>query len=221
MYHTRTSCNCCVSVCPFAPPRNGIDNGAWNYTAGLIASAHVPFDPGFGAALMTYLVNATVADIGAGVGQLGFFLKQHNSSIEWHGFDGGYNIEDLYAARMPLNGYKDYVVPKVCWIDASKPFTLPQQPDWVVSIEVGEHIPKSGEATFIDNIVKNCRVGAILTWAVEGQGGYKHVNCRNNDYVIKQMQERGMKYDAEKSMFFRTTVRNLYWLKNTIMVFKK
>ena len=203
------------------PPKFGIENGAWNYTKEVIAYYHVAFDPGFGKALMTYLQGATVADIGAGVGQFGFFLKQHNSDIKWHGFDGGYNVQDLYGQHTPLNGYENYTVPKVCWVDASKPFTLPNKPEWVVSIEVGEHIPKSREAVFLDNIVHNCRVGAVLTWAVVGQGGYKHVNCQNNDYIIEQMRTRNMTYDAAESTRFRQTVTNLPWLRNTIMVFKK
>ena len=208
-------------ACPFTPPSNGTASGAWNYTRELIESQHVPFDTGFGHALIAYLGKATVADIGAGVGQLGAFLMQHNSSVQWRGFDGGHNVEHLHGLNVSLRNHSGYIVPKVCWIDASQPFRLRQRPDWVISIEVGEHIPKSREATFLDNLVKNCRVGVILTWAIRAQLGYQHVNCHDNEYIINRMFERGMTYDERLSVLFRSTVNKLPWLANTIMVFKK
>lgn len=52
------------------------------------------------------------------------------------------------------------------------------------SFEVGEHILAEFENNFIKNIADNARKGIIMSWALVGQGGYKHVNERNNDYII-------------------------------------
>ena len=73
----------------------------------------------------------------------------------------------------------------------------------------------------MDNLARLCRKGVILTWAVERQPGFHHVNCRNNDYVIAQMERRGFKYDKPQSMHFRKSVKALWWLRRTIMVFLK
>ena len=51
--------------------------------------------------------------------------------------------------------------------------TLPQYGlplyDWVMSLEVAEHIPQDYEAIFIDNIVRHAREGVVLSWAVPGR----------------------------------------------------
>ena len=115
-----------------------------------------------------------------------------------------------------------YVVPKVCWMDASVRLPpLKQTFDWTISVEVGEHIDKKYESIFLDNLVALCRRGVILTWAVPGQAGFRHINCQNNDYIIEQMEQRGLTYDEKQSMHFRKSVTSLKWLRRTIMVFWK
>ncbi|KAK7004434.1 hypothetical protein BgiMline_005954, partial [Biomphalaria glabrata] len=37
--------------------------------------------------------------------------------------------------------------------------------DWVLSIEVGEHIPPQYEDTYLDNLARHAREGLILSWA--------------------------------------------------------
>ena len=49
--------------------------------------------------------------------------------------------------------------------DLSRAQTLGARADWVVSLEVGEHIPPSGEAAFLANIRAHARVGAVLSWS--------------------------------------------------------
>ena len=92
--------------------------------------------------------------------------------------------------------------------------------DWVMSLEVGEHIPKEYEANFIYNIHKHNTRGVIVTWAVEGQRGQGHVNCRNNDYIKKTFDNLGYHNDLENEASLRQCA-SVPWFKNTIMVFKK
>ena len=210
------------NFCPFKPPANATNSGGWNYTAAMIKQNHCKFDPGFGGELVSFLGRATLVDVGAGVGQLGHFLQKHPSNITWFGFDGGYNIESLRGRHLAVRDDRTHVVPKVCWMDASVPLPDTEQTfDWTLSVEVGEHIARQHEAVFMDNLARLCRTGVILTWAVEGQGGFHHVNCRNNDYIIAQMERRGFKYDEPQSMHFRKSVTDLGWLRGTIMVFWK
>jgi tryptophanyl-tRNA synthetase len=61
----------------------------------------------------------------------------------------------------------------------------------------------------------------IISWAVEGQGGSGHVNCKNNDYIIAQVVDRGFKYNTEASDALRKSATNASWFSYTIMVFDK
>ena len=71
------------------------------------------------------------------------------------------------------------------------------------------------EQIYIDNLCNASKKDIILSWAVEGQGGDGHVNCRNNDYVIKEMSLRGFMLDIELSRFLREKCTS-WWLKETI-----
>ena len=57
--------------------------------------------------------------------------------------------------------------------------TLPQYGlplyDWVISLEVAEHIPAESEAIYLDNIVRHAREGVVLSWAVPGNDLFLYV----------------------------------------------
>lgn len=92
--------------------------------------------------------------------------------------------------------------------------------DWVMSLEVAEHIPKKYEEAFLDNIDGMNRQGIILSWAIPGQGGHGHVNERPNDYVVDVMISRGytLNLGAIKALREAST---LPWFGGTIMVFER
>jgi hypothetical protein len=48
--------------------------------------------------------------------------------------------------------------------------------DWIVSLEVAEHIPSQFESVYLDNVFRHAREGIILSWAVPGQNGLSHVD---------------------------------------------
>jgi hypothetical protein len=210
-------------ACPFSPPAASDyrqQNGGWFYTQAVVQREHVAFDPGFGAALSIFLGTASVYDIGAGVGQLAVCFHLLQSKVDYMGFDGGNNIESLWGRNWPVNGNSHHVIPSICWIDASLPISLPPR-DWVISIEVGEHIPFPSESQFLDNLAQLSSKGVILSWAVPGQGGRWHVNERSNAYIIAQMGKRGLWYDDAITMALRRTVQAHLYLQKTLMVFRK
>jgi len=146
----------------------------------------------------------SVADFGCGLGD---YVKALNAAgIPAEGFDGNPYTPEL------SDGY-GYVQ------DLSLPFTLNRQYDWVISLEVGEHIPYRFETNFIENLVRHGKKGIILSWAIKGQGGYGHVNCRNNPYIKKKMESYGLVNDVKAEKYLR---KNSFfpWFKNTIMVFR-
>jgi len=100
--------------------------------------------------------------------------------------------------------------------------TLPQhwlpRYDWVLSMEVLEHISVQHETTVLDNIDRAAGYGAVLSWASPGQGGFKHVNNRPAEYLNKVMTTRGFRLDLPASKKLRA-VAELPWLKRNLMIF--
>ncbi len=157
----------------------------------------------------------TMLDIGAGVGQYGCFFKSQNASIDWQGYDGAENIESF------TNGW-------VKWIDVTDgSFDTITPPgfvaDWVMSLEVGEHIPPTATESMIDLLDKHNKYGVILSWAVPGQAGHHHINTKTLSEVVAIMAKRGYSQDKWCSDFQKEgRVQAQYpWFQNAFMVFKR
>jgi cyclopropane fatty-acyl-phospholipid synthase-like methyltransferase len=148
-------------------------------------------------------------DIGCGIGQYGhFFSLQNPGKVQWTGYDGALNVEDFtrgFVQQMDFSQKQD--------IDGS-PF------DWVMSLEIGEHVPAQFEDILLGNIDSHNKCGAIVSWAVPGQGGHSHVNERMNQYIIDKFTRLGYEFDSKASQ----TARGLAiypWFRNTFMIFHK
>lgn len=140
----------------------------------------------------------SIMDVGCGDGS-------YTKHLRAHGFD---------AEGYDANPY----TPEGCYIaDFSEPQYLDVH-DAVLCLEVGEHIPADYEPVFLDNLVRHAEKLIILSWAVPGQGGFGHVNERDNEYVIKRMNERGWNIDQSSTDFVRNQAA-IAWFKNTVMVF--
>lgn len=66
-------------------------------------------------------------------------------------------------------------------------------------MQIGEHVPSSFVYIVVDNNDRNNHCGALVSWAVPGQGGHSHVNERPNDWGMNQFTRRGYVYDEEAS----------------------
>ena len=92
----------------------------------------------------------------------------------------------------------------------------------VISLEVGEHIPKEYEQIFLDNLNRHCEDLLITSWAIRGQGGYGHVNLLNNDEIIPKIEALGFTHLKELSNAARSIIADdCHWFRDTIMIFKK
>jgi cyclopropane fatty-acyl-phospholipid synthase-like methyltransferase len=181
------------------------DLGYWETTDG---TGHV-YDISIAAALCKYLADKkaiTVVDLGCGLGDYARAFKLAGLWVE--AYDGNPNTEAISEGTGKV-------------LDLSKPFYLGKKFDVVMSLEVGEHIPAEFEDVFISNITKHAKKHLIISWAVEGQGGDGHVNCKNNDYIIGQIVDRGFKHNAKDSQTIKNAATNASWFSYTIMVFDK
>lgn len=106
------------------------------------------------------------------------------------------------------------------FLDLSVPiYHLPKY-DWVITMEVAEHIPKEFESIFLDNVVHHAKEGVILSWAKPGQDGFSHINNQALDYVIAQMEFRNFKWNKELSEKIKKAA-TLFWLKDNLNVFER
>ena len=101
----------------------------------------------------------SVYDFGAGLGWYGKALLANDtdgySVTSYTAFDGAENVDLIFP-----DGFVKH-------LDLSQPIRLPPK-DWVLSLEVGEHIPAAYEKTFIENLHRHNKKGIVLSWAVEG-----------------------------------------------------
>lgn len=166
------------------------------------------YDPCLGNAIATFLESEdafTLVDFGCGLGNYSQLFISKGFSVE--AYDGNPDTPFLTGG---IGKVLDFGVP----VDLGKQF------DWVISLEVGEHLPKEFETIFIENLVRHCDKGIILSWAVVGQGGYGHFNCQNNDYVKDVMEHYGLVPDVDAENYLRAGA-SVSWFKNTVMVFRK
>lgn len=90
-----------------------------------------------------------------------------------------------------------------------------------ISLEVGEHIPSEKSDAYLDNLT-SFGGDIIMSWAVPGQAGVGHINCRPMEWVMDKMLERGYVLEHDKTDELRECVKGCHcsWFVNTLMYFK-
>jgi SAM-dependent methyltransferase len=152
-------------------------------------------------------------------------LTNGMESITDIGCGNGTYVKAFLAEGIPAIGYDgNPMTPELtnslCHVvDFSMPVDLDPS-EFVLCLEVGEHIPVEFEQIFLDNIARVSSKYVLLSWAVEGQYGIGHVNCRNNYYIIRQMFNRGFRHSKIISASLRKK-STLPWFKNTLMFFAR
>jgi hypothetical protein len=131
--------------------------------------------------------------------------------------DRGYeNLHGVEGEALPFFEFSDISVR-----DLTQPFQL-DDIGHSICIEVGEHIPQEFADQFIKNIANNTSRKLIISWAIPGQDGIGHVNCKHNVWVIDRFEALGFKLDAEDTIEIRQHVdNNMSYLRNTLMIFNK
>ena len=147
----------------------------------------------------------TILDVGCGTGFYTRYLRRGGRFCL--GYDGNPHTHLLSERQC---GRADF----------SRPQHLDKF-DWVLSLEVGEHIPPKYERIFINNLHRHNERGIVLSWAIPDQGGDGHVNCRSNEYIKGIFASLGYSNDLEAEAELRRAATNCYWLADTLMVFRR
>lgn len=170
-----------------------------------------------GALLGALFANQSVLDLGCGLGQYGKFFADRFPSVRWLGIDGAERVEEL------TNGHVRFAD-----LTEGLPLFAQQRWDWVMSLEVAEHVPRSGEAVFVHNLLRYAEKGVILSWAPPPErnrkdNGHHHVSCQTNEYVTCALGLLGMSPDYELQERLRTALiqsRECPWLIPSVMSFR-
>lgn len=180
-----------------------LESGAWTQET---ADAIHQSSPNLAKFLIGYLSkDRPVFDFGCGIG---YYLHE----LAKEGF------ECVGVEGFQLN---NFLHDDVLVHDLSKPFSMGEQ-GHVISLEVGEHIPKEGEQNFLDNIARNCNGKLIFSWALPNQPGVGHINCQPQRYIIREVERRGFKYLESKSLEVRKLMEdNVDWFRRTLLIFKR
>ena len=169
-------------------------------------------DEGLSLSIANFLlsVNAnSVIDIGCGNGH--YVKKIRDNGIDCYGYDGNPHTEEITNGLCEI---ADFSVPQYLGIY-----------DWVLSLEVGEHIPKQYETTFIDNLHVHNKYGMIISWSIPEYGGAGHVNPKPNRIIIDEIRKLGYSYNLEETNKIRNSAAKYptpcYWFSETLFVFDK
>ncbi|KAK3607497.1 hypothetical protein CHS0354_031117 [Potamilus streckersoni] len=162
-------------------------------------------DKDLAKALAELFKGKSVASFGDGPGRYKQLIEGAGKGVIYDAYDGAPFCEETSEGRVK---FMDLTLPQ---------FGLPMY-DWVISLEVAEHIPKQFEGVYLDNINRHAREGVVLSWAVPGQGGYGHVNERFFDYVVKIMEKNELYFDREQSQVLQKAA-TVKWLKDNVNVY--
>ena len=127
----------------------------------------------------------SVTDLGAGVGQYGRHLMEQGMPRElYRGVDGAGNVEEASESLVRFGDLTERL--------------LLAPSEWVLSLEAGEHVPRSAESAFVTNLhALNC-AGIMLSWATLTQGGHGHVNNHDPAYTRRTFESLG--YDVDEAL---------------------
>ena len=148
-----------------------------------------------------------MASFGDGPGRYKQLLLETGKLKGYDAYDGAPFTEDTSEGRVT---FLDLTLPQ---------YGLPVY-DWIMSLEVAEHIPKQFESMFIDNIARHAKEGVVLSWAVPGQGGHSHVNNRPFEYVVSIMEQQGFKHVESESENLKKAA-TLGWLRRNTNVYRR
>jgi len=179
------------------------NKGIW---VGPAAAGYHMHDSPFAEALIEHLRTRgarNIADFGCG---LGLYVRDLRAAgFRAGGFDGNPSTRELTEGRCQQ-------------IDLSSELDLGTRWDWLLSLEVAEHIPLEFEMNFVGNLVRHACFGMVLSWG--NQAGEGHVNVKRREEVVRLFSEFGFHSVDADAAVLRGAAR-LPWLQDTVLVLER
>lgn len=156
--------------------------------------------------LLQMFKNKTVASFGDGPGRYKMEIEKYDTVQAFSAYDGAPFVSEVTEGR-------------VQFLDLSYPhYWLPTY-DWLMCIEVAEHVLPQHQAALLGNFRRHAREGIVLSWANPRQGGVGHVNALPQADVEKIMSRRGFTLDTVATAYLRTQASRQI-LKNNLQVYR-
>ncbi|PVD21810.1 hypothetical protein C0Q70_17612 [Pomacea canaliculata] len=170
------------------------------------SKAHL-FDQKMADSLGHFLSGQRVGSFGDGPGKYKEYLLQQGLVASYDAYDGAPFCENVTSGAVK---FMDLTLPQ---------FGLLVY-DWVVSLEVAEHVPARFEVVLVDNIARHARKGIVLSWAHPGQDGFHHVNNKSPEDVKRLLDEAGFHAHDNDSLSLRKS-STFFWFRENIFVFRR
>ena len=181
--------------------------GGWCRNASMENGGSHITDRGLVVELSRFFKHKTVGSFGDGPGLYKKHLLELKEVASYDAYDGAPYCHETSHGRVV---FLDLTVPQ---------YDIPLY-DWILSLEVAEHIPRAYESVYLSNLFRHAREGIVLSWAVPGQGGLSHVNNRPLEYVNGIMTRNGFEMDVNSSQKLQKA-STYSWLKQNIFVYRR
>ena len=180
------------------------DTGAWDPKEDYVYY----LDRGLLNRLGVLLAGSTVVEFGAGRGCYSDGLLAGGRHTKVTPYDGAPNVHNL------TGGF-------IAHADLTHRLRLGRA-NWVLCLEVAEHIPMKHEDTLLDNLDRHNAEGIILSWShISWPFGRGHINPRNKSYVESRFQLLGYVEDRNETEALSRAVSDFGWFKHSLHVFRR
>ena len=180
-------------------------HGGWCSTISGKNSSFHKTDISLAKELSSFFKNKAVASFGDGPGEYKVLIDSMKEVQIYTAYDGAPFAEET----------TNHVVK---YLDLSVPiYHLPLY-DWIISMEVAEHIPKEFEQIFINNLARHAKEGIVLSWSIVGQEGHSHVNNQNLPYVLQELEKRDFKMNENLTKRIKDAC-TFPWLQRNLYVY--
>jgi 2-polyprenyl-3-methyl-5-hydroxy-6-metoxy-1,4-benzoquinol methylase len=116
----------------------------------------------------------TLGDFGAGSGHYAKWLNDTGLMQAW-AYDGARGVEEVTKGA-------------VTWVNLCEHLDTQRRFDWVMSLEVAEHIPPQFSRQFLENIARHSRDVLAISWSDDDEG-IGHINVRTQEAFIREVNE--------------------------------
>eukprot|EP00931_Biecheleriopsis_adriatica_P025170 TRINITY_DN15533_c0_g1_i1.p1 TRINITY_DN15533_c0_g1~~TRINITY_DN15533_c0_g1_i1.p1 ORF type:complete len:255 (-),score=49.21 TRINITY_DN15533_c0_g1_i1:129-893(-) len=173
----------------------------WHLDYALAASLVRLWSPSEGSTEDGSGCHTTIADFGAGGGR---YCKLFNRTGEYccQAFDGSSRAAFHTGGAVQTQRLDEA-------------FDFGRQFDWLMCLEVVEHIPGAFEHIALANLRRHARKGIVLSWSQED--GEIHPNAKSWPEARKSVEAAGFTLDEAASTSLRTKVS---WLEGAVHVFR-
>lgn len=150
-------------------------------------------------------------DFGCGDGYYVKEIETCTTVSKVYGIEGSRIYNTLIGTESPMIEF-------IQW-DLRSPLYIPDVRGFVSCIEVMEHIHAEYHDTVMDTLSRHCGGTLLLTWAIRGQTGTRHVAERDENEVVPYVAQWGFKLNREKTDEYRARVGS--YMSKSIYLFER